>query len=487
MADDRQILLSLFKQQHLYANFGAVIKSMTINGFRGISNLTLDFEYPITAISGINGSGKSTIGQLAVCAYKKPKASNKQYKRKYVWKFFPVSKLDKKLFGYNANVVFRYATKNASTDEQTISRSKTDKGWFGYDNQPEKHVFYIGITLFIPKVERSDISIYKSRDISLVGNKRTVSDKVKFYMTSILNATYQEIAFQTITDGEREVELGLVQKFGHSYSENNMGFGEGRLMYMIDILENKPDNSLIVIEEPEISLHEDAQYKFIKYMMDVCNRKRHQIILSTHSSIILEALPPEGRKFILKNRNEVKVLDRVSAYRAKSILTNGQTKALIICVEDDFAELKLREAIRRLKPSLLPSLQISPMGDTKAVANTVKGFLNTKTKAIGVRDADKGENKKEKLFKLPGVLPPEKEVYERPNVQSEIYNKYGVDIETLFNGIENIDHHEYGKLLAKEACCSEEEMNLYAINAYLKDIDIDDFTELINSIDKEMS
>lgn len=479
MADNRKILLGKWQNNNLYSNFGAVIKSMTISGFRGISNLTLDIEYPITAISGTNGAGKSTIGQLAVCAYKQSNG----YKRRYVNEFFPVNKFDPSPFTQDANVKFQYSSSHASIQNLTISR--LNSSWSGYQRQPIKNSFYVGFALFIPKIERKDFSIYNSHAL-IEGNKRLILDATKKHVSSILNSNYNEIAFQSISDNIRNAELGIVEKYGYTYSENNMGFGEARLMYIIDQLENSPNKSLFVLEEPETSLHEDAQYKFIKYLMDVCVRKGHQIIFSTHSSIMLEALPPEGRKFLIRNTAGVKILDRISANRAKSILTDGQNKALIICVEDNFAALKLQEAIRKLKPELLPNIRFSPMGDTKAVANAVDLLRSQGIIAIGVRDADKGEDKARKLFKLPGTLPPEKEVYEKYQVQNVINFQYGIDVATIFSIQQDIDHHNYGQILSEKACCSEDVMNRDAIHAYFDAIGINAFNDLIQTVEHEM-
>jgi predicted ATPase len=482
MTDIRKTLLAKVQGTNLYSNFGPFIKTMTINGFRGISGLRLNFEYPITALSGVNGSGKSTIGQLAVCAYKQPQ-TNKKFKRRYVKDFFPVSVLDPNPFTADANVKFQYSTNSPQLQDLTVSRTTSE--WSGYKRQPERHSFYIGFSLYIPKIERRDISIYKSSSFS-IGYKRVISDDIKVHVSNILSNKYDEVAFQEITHKNRSIELGLVNKYGYSYSENNMGFGEGRLLYMIDLFENEPDNSLFILEEPETSLHEDAQYKFIKYLMEVCNRKHHQIILSTHSSIILDALPPEGRKFIIRDSTGVKVLDRVSASRAKSILTDGHTKALIVCVEDNFAFLMLCEAIRHLRPGILPSLNVSPIGDTGAVANTVKLLRSMGIKSIGIRDADIGENLPEKLFKFPGTQPPEKEVYENQSVQTKINTKYNIDVATIFSGQSEIDHHDYGKLLSKKACCSEEAMHLAAIDAFLSVAGINIFDNLMSTLDNEV-
>lgn len=482
MADIRKKLLEKFQGTNLYPNFGAVIKSITINGFRGLTGLQVDIEYPITAISGTNGSGKSTIGQLAVCAYKQP-ITDKKYRRRYVKDFFPVSTLDPTPFTPNATVKFQYATNTPQLQDLTVSRTASE--WSGYKRQPERHSFYVGFALYIPKVERKDLSIYKPGSFA-IGTKRNVSSEVKAQVSNILNNNYDEVAFQSISHKSKTLELGLVSKYGYSYSENNMGFGEGRLMYMIDLFENEPDNSLFVLEEPETSLHEDAQYKFIKYLMDVCNRKKHQIILSTHSSIILDALPSQGRKFLVRNATGVKILDRVSAARAKSILTDGNTKALTICVEDTFAQHVLREAIRRQKPDWLASILISPMGDKLAVANTVSLLRSMSVNAIGVRDADTGQNTAEKLFSLPGALPPEKEVYENNQVQIALNAKYSFDVGTIFSGYADIDHHQYGKILSEKAYCSEEAMHLTAIEAYFNTTGITIFDNLINQIDNEL-
>jgi predicted ATPase len=488
MADNRKNLLE--KTNDWYANFGKAIKLMEINGFRGISNLKIEIEYPITAISGTNGSGKSTIGQLALCAYNQPQ-NGSDMKNWYVSKFFPYSKVDNPFINW-ASVQFQYAVDSEELQSVKIVRNGNKAGWSDYSLRPEKPSFYIGLALFIPKIERKDFSIYNSYAMIVEKNKKRLFKlNILQNVSNILNSKYEEIAFQPITNGAdptKQKELGVARKHGHSYSENNMGFGEGRLMYMIDLLENKSDKSLFVIEEPETSLHEDAQYKFILYLMDVCNRKGHQIILSTHSSIILEALPPQGRKFIIRDKSGVKILDRVSAGRAKSLLTDGREKALTICVEDDFAKLVLEEAIRKFgEPKLLQSLQIAPVGDSDAVRNSLKLLLNDpKHKAIAIRDADKGEDVTNKLYKLPGTLSPEKEVYENTEVQRVINEKYNIDIETIFAGLSNLDHHDYGKILAEKACCKEDTMNVDAIRAYLNIVGQEAFDNLLQVINKEM-
>jgi len=51
--------------------FQQKLKSIEFNevGLRGVKNTSIDFDYPITAIAGANGIGKTTILQLIACLY----------------------------------------------------------------------------------------------------------------------------------------------------------------------------------------------------------------------------------------------------------------------------------------------------------------------------------------------------------------------------------------------------------------------------------
>jgi hypothetical protein len=80
--DNRRRLNGKFAGANRYANFGPLLQSLEIRGFRGINDLTLTVQSPITALSGLNGTGKSTIAQLASCGYRK--ASTATLPRYYV-------------------------------------------------------------------------------------------------------------------------------------------------------------------------------------------------------------------------------------------------------------------------------------------------------------------------------------------------------------------------------------------------------------------
>ena len=48
------------------------LAEVSIDGIRGINDLRVGFDYPVSVIAGGNASGKSTVLFAAVCAYKVP-------------------------------------------------------------------------------------------------------------------------------------------------------------------------------------------------------------------------------------------------------------------------------------------------------------------------------------------------------------------------------------------------------------------------------
>lgn len=468
MADIQKRLTSKFAAGNRYANFGALLRGVRIQGFRGIANLGLSFDFPVTAFSGLNGSGKSTVGQLAVCGYRRPTTAPDQ-KRQYVKDFFPVSLADPLPFSADARVEYLYET-TIPADPQTVTVSRAKKDWSGYKRQPERSVYYVGFSLYIPKVERRDLSIYRASTIELRAI-RAMPPESKVHVGQILNQAYDDLLFQGIGHKTRSTELGIAERYGAKYSENNMGFGEGRVLYMVDLMESAPAQSLFVLEEPETSLHEDAQRRLAAYLLDACDRRHHQILLSTHSSAILEGLPPVARKLLFRDAAGVTEFPGISSTRARSILSGGAYRGLTLCVEDDFAALVLTEILRRAEPSLLKAVRIEALGNSTAVRNGVLLLQRVGLKALGVRDGDVGSDPSSGLQALPGSQAPEREVFQCPAVLTVLKSTYGLEVDAFLKLRPDLDHHDWPAELAREAALPEVALSTQAVQEYVRQLD----------------
>jgi len=263
--------------------------------------------------------------------------------------------------------------------------------------------------LYLPKVEQHDFICRKAGKLEIVSSN-PVSREIKEWTSKILGQNYEDIISNEVTFSQQSGTVVSVKRGGTSYAEPNMGFGEGRTQYLISALETIPNKSLVLIEEPETSLHPSAQHEFGRYLVDVVKRKCHQILLTTHSEFILEALPSNSRIYLYREDNNINTIQGLTSLQAKSLMSQGHVKALHILVEDECAKIILQEILRREDHDFLRSVGIYAVGGAPDIGITMQTLSNKGFPIAAVRDGDQSSEPKTNLFKLPGELPPEKEI-----------------------------------------------------------------------------
>jgi len=482
MTDLRNALQSMFEEPNRYTNFGNVLIQIHIQGFRCHANTVVDIESPITAFSGLNGTGKSTILQLAAAAYKNPDHSTERY---YIRDFLVVGILDPNPFTTNAIVEYKFWQDDRSHKSLKISRKAISKRWQGYKSCPERCVFFAGIGLYLPMNEKRDFIFCNASRLN-ISSSNNVSTNIKEWTCKILGQNYNNIASNTVTYSQKIGQVISVQRSGITYSEAHMGCGEGRSQFLINMLETLPEKSLVLIEEPETSLHPSAQHEFGRYLVDVVKRKRHQILLTTHSEFILESLPSKSRIYLKKTNDSIKAIPGLTALQAKSLMSDGHVKALDVLVEDFYAKEVLCEMIRRIDPDFLRSIGIHPSGDSDIIAKTVKILKSTGLAVAAVRDADKGPNPRENIFKLPGNQPPEKDLFANSDVKTYIMSNYNVDLDDFSARLIDVDHHDWFKNLADYININEHALVCEVAKVYARSLPENEVSGLITQL-KEAS
>jgi len=467
-----------------YANFGPVLQSLEIHGFRGITDLILMLNSSITALSGLNGTGKSTIAQLAACGYRSRAYGERR--RYYVRNFFPLSLADPEPFSPKGRVLYSYcADGSAATQQVTVSRIVHE--WSGYKRQPERACYYIGVTQFIPKIERRDFSIYGGHLLEL-GESRDMPPETAQYISTILALPYEHLGFTEVIHNKRSAELAMATRGGQRYSENNMGFGEGRVVYMVNTMEAAPKQSLFVLEEPETSLHGEAQHRLARYFVDVVGRRGHQIIMTTHSSAILAEL---GRESVIYLRREpdgsLSATPGLSTYQIDSYLhgDDRSQKGATICVEDSFARYLAIEILRRCDSDLLAGCEVLPVGAGQDIPAAVKLFKRAGLRTVGLCDGDIKPEGVEFMSSLPGSRAPEVEVFTDPAVRAYFAkDPYKISLKEVLVGV--ADHHDYSSAVAEKLMLETNFVAVEACRAYVNARSPDDFTPIIAFLHKEL-
>ena len=171
------------------------------------------------------------------------------------------------------------------------------------------------------------------------------------------------------------------------YSGFNMGAGESAVFEILMALFEAGRGSLLIIDELELGLHEQAQIKFVQELKQLCNELHCQVICSTHSHVVLQALPPEGRFFLETTDNRTLVTNPVSPDYACGKLRGANVGELDVFVEDELAASILRLGIPH---HLRQRVNIVPIGSSSAVIRMMASrYLEGKDNCLDVLDGDK--------------------------------------------------------------------------------------------------
>lgn len=455
------------------------IEEIEINGLRGWKGEKVTFQFPVTAICGENGSGKSTVLKAAACAYRAEE--EEKYKTYNPGDFFRNT-----IWDDIRNVVIKYKIREGNT-EYSI-RKKTER-WRGLDKRRKRRVFFLDIT----RTQPID---------SLVGYARMAKISVKETSTKNLNSvflkklnyilgkSYKEARFAT-TNVDEEKMVGILARDFGNYSQFHQGAGEDATLDLMLLLQDIPDYSLVIIDEVEASLHPKAQRRLIRFLMEFALERQVQVILSTHSPYILEELPPEARILLLRGVDGINVIPGVTPEFALSTIDEKNYPELFLFVEDKESSILLRELIVHSDHELIHRVKILPVGPENTVSFLGKIASNGKLpfKSLSVLDGDKDN---EYCIKLPGNLAPEKQVFsdiKKKNLFDKLEQFFGVpqnDIRNIFeDAILTLDHHQWCSYIGNALSLDPDTVWRYLVKIWVSNcIDkglIDSFVEKIRS------
>ena len=476
MSDPRNRLQSMFEVASRHANFADCLVSMRVRGFRCHSDTVIEAQSPITAFCGLNGTGKSTLLQLAAAAYRRPNGEPGRY---YITSFIVAGTLDPAPYAPGATAEFGYWQADRSVRKLSITRFETAKRWSGYKRQPERTVYFAGMGLYLPRIEIWDFAVRNARTLQVLRTE-ALPDDAKGWVERILGGHYDAMDRNTIKHPRQFPKIVTAVRNGVRYSEANMGCGEGRVQHFIQQLENLPEKSLVLLEEPETSLHQSAQFELGRYLIDVCIRRKHQIFLTTHAESLLASLPSASRIYIDRSTGNIRPINGLSSAQAVSLMANAGTKALHILVEDAVAQAILREIVRRSDPPFLRTVEILPVGDKDAIQRTIHTLADAHLPLAAVRDGDTRANPQQNLFSLPGTRPPEKEILACPRVAQCLRDQYGLNLGDFMATADQNDHHVWFRELAIAVSSDETSVTTECARAYVSTLpenDCDALTE----------
>lgn len=215
-------------------------------------------------------------------------------------------------------------------------------------------------------------------------------------ISTILGREYSSIRFINHSFFNIRSTTAILETSHLGYSEAFAGSGEFAVAMLVYKVKNAQPNSLILLDEPEVSLHPGAQQRLMDFIIDESIKNKHQIIISTHSSNIVKNLPKDAVKLfhISENTNKVDIVSNISPEEAFFHLGDRPNKKTIF-VEDCLAVEIVKKAIKEKGRAFCSQFDVKfiPGGADAIIRGYIAPFSAAKTEnIIFLLDGDKNKN-----------------------------------------------------------------------------------------------
>lgn len=321
------------------------LTQVTVEGLRGIERLEVPLTYPVCVLAGPNGCGKSTVLFSMASAYQPAWAGPKDLVPSSLFPDFRSKQAGLPTDSRSAvTISFDYLIDGQSRQMRWRRKKSWNRSGIEGGKSPERGVYLRTLAnLSNPSEVRSLLQLGRH------ALQRSQVDAALITLAHrILPWTYEGLT--RMTSGSKEL-LFVERDAGQvHYSEFHMSSGE-RSVLRLSLELSQLRNALVLIDEVEAGLHPFTQQVLMLELQRLALRNHLQIVVATHSSVVLESVPVEARVFLERQGDNVvrqpphhDVIQHAFYGRALDTLS-------VVC-EDDSAEAFIRGVLDQLAPDL---------------------------------------------------------------------------------------------------------------------------------------
>ena len=174
-----------------------------------------------------------------------------------------------------------------------------------------------------------------------------VSSKAYQKVQNALNSLFDGFDLQIKFKGlDKKKEVFFKNKYSEKIKINDLSTGEQELItkaFSLYIADKK--DSVILIDEPETSLHPNWQNRILKIYEDFAKENNNQIFIATHSPHIIASAKKESLRLLVKKGEKIEVVsdfDGSYGYEVQRVL-------LEIMDMDSLRNIEINKKLDRLK------------------------------------------------------------------------------------------------------------------------------------------
>ena len=299
------------------------IKNLHIKEFKGLRDISINFEkndepLDLVVLAGSNGSGKTRVLESILKYFQ----DNLNYKQNNIEAGIFYEEKEKNCISnvgdfFDGLENFSYREVNNPLHEKYIEIKKK------LDILPK--IIYVPTEINFQKMNVASTTLVQEYKFINIVNTNLIKDIPSYIATKMISAMLKnknekvgdvqkkvfneineifenlsiDVKVEDISQDGRNITL-FTNSSGDEFDINELSSGEKQLfLRTLAIKMLNPENSIILIDEPELSLHPKWQQKIVDVYRKI--GKNNQIIIATHSPHILGSVKKENIMLLDKN------------------------------------------------------------------------------------------------------------------------------------------------------------------------------------------
>lgn len=227
-----------------------------------------------------------------------------------------------------------------------------------------------------------------------IKNNHIISGPQLAVINKILKKNYKSARYVVHSLYERNFSPSVIfETDRRTYSECFAGSGELAVVNCVLALDKLKPFDLLLLDEPETSLHPGAQTMLLEHILTIVKEKMIQVIISSHSPTFVELLPVES--LIVLDSSVDGIIARANPSKASAFHTLGHvgSSKLTIVTEDKLLEVMVERALEHLPKELAKNVVVVgvEVGASEMLSNQIRAYAQADAKIIMVLDGDQSD------------------------------------------------------------------------------------------------
>lgn len=314
--------------------------SVTVNDFDGAINFTIELKRGINIIAGENGTGKTRLLQALKSAQAVQAYDSESYNAQRVFAINPKRNSERRELNQIIQQMRRDNKSYVNFSTEAVNKHFNNGGFDNYSSFGELFLFYFD------KLDRSG------------GDRIEAMDAVVTEFNSVIESVFAEYEISARWDQGQGLPFPTIKKRGMEVPITGLSCGEAELFSLVlNLYSLREQFDVFLIDEPETHLNWHLEKLLFSYLKQFSEEYDKQLIIATHSRIVVDPDLKSSAQFLFWNDGKVSVSDQLPKNQRDKLLDDA-FQSLKIGGFEDLTIFCEDESHRAFFDALLTSMNI---------------------------------------------------------------------------------------------------------------------------------